>query len=293
MNDATVSGPPSLLRMMQLREQCYDGSFLMWWLGQSGYAIRYRDEMAVLDPYLSDSLTVKYAKTDKPHVRMKPIFIEPNYLAQSLITVVAASHHHTDHLDPDTLRPMTDRLGGWNVELPIIAPEAWRSLTAERAGVEPSKIIGIDEGGSVKVGPFEFIAVPAAHETIERDEAGRCKFLGYVVRFGKWTVYHSGDTVLYDGMVERLRPFDIDAALLPINGRAPERRVAGNLWGREAAQLAKDIGAKLVIPCHYDMFEFNTADPADEFIPTCEEIDQPYRVLQLGQRFSSDEIPSR
>ena len=66
---------------------------------------------------------------------------------------------------------------------------------------------------------------------------------------------------------------------------------AGNLDGREAAGLAKAIGARLVIPCHYDMFEFNTADPADEFIPECERIGQPYRVLQLGERFSSTEIP--
>ena len=62
--------------------------------------------------------------------------------------------------------------------------------------------------------------------------------------------------------------------------------------GREAAQLAKDIGARIVIPCHYDMFEFNTADPADEFIPECRRLGQPYRVLQQGERFSSTEIPA-
>jgi L-ascorbate metabolism protein UlaG (beta-lactamase superfamily) len=66
-------------------------------------------------------------------------------------------------------------------------------------------------------------------------------------------------------MAERLRRFKIDIALLPINGRAPERRVAGNLNDFEAAHLAHDIGAQLVIPCHYEMFEFNTASP-DAFI---------------------------
>jgi L-ascorbate metabolism protein UlaG (beta-lactamase superfamily) len=93
-------------------------------------------------------------------------------------------------------------------------------------------------------------------------------------------------------MVEHLRPYNIDVALLPINGRAPERRVAGNLSGAEAARLAKDVGAKVVIPCHYDMFEFNTADPNDEFIPECERIGQAYRVLRQGERFSSTEVPS-
>jgi len=287
----TNEPPVQALRMAYLREQVYDGSFLLWWLGQSGFGIRYRDEMIVVDPYLSDCLTHKYAKTDKPHVRMKPIFIEPVWLAQSLITVITASHHHTDHLDPGTLRPIMAKFQEWKHVLPFVVPEAWRSLAAERAGVPASNIIGLDDGTSTRTGSFEIVGVPAAHEAIDRDDAGQCQYLGYVIRFGKWSVYHSGDTVLYDGMVDRLGPFNIDLALLPINGRAPERRVAGNLNGREAAQLAKDIGAKLVIPCHYDMFEFNTADPADEFIPECQRLGQPYRVLQQGERFSSTEIP--
>ena len=83
-------------------------------------------------------------------------------------------------------------------------------------------------------------------------------------------------------MAKRLRGFEVDVALLPINGRLPERRVSGNLWGREAAQLARDIGARLVVPCHYDMFEFNTESP-DEFVATCKQLEQPYRVLRCGE----------
>ena len=75
----------------------------------------------------------------------------------------------------------------------------------------------------------------------------------------------------------------IDLALHPINGNKPERRVAGNLFGDEAAQLAKDIGAGLVLPHHYDLFEFNTASP-ELFVHTCESLGQPYRVPKLGER---------
>jgi L-ascorbate metabolism protein UlaG (beta-lactamase superfamily) len=117
-----------------------------------------------------------------------------------------------------------------------------------------------------------------------QDETGRSKHLGYVIEFGPWTIYHSGDTVRYDGMVDTLRKWTIAVALLPINGRSPERRVAGNLTGAEAAQLAKDIGAEVVIPCHFDMFEFNTASPA-EFRRTAE-TRQHYCVLQNGQRWN-------
>jgi L-ascorbate metabolism protein UlaG (beta-lactamase superfamily) len=112
------------------------------------------------------------------------------------------------------------------------------------------------------------------------------EYHGYVVEFGDWTIYHSGDTLLYDGMAERLREFRIDAALLPINGRAPERRVAGNLNAREAAQLGRDIGARTVIPCHYEMFTFNTADPA-EFAEAARAAGQPCHILRCGERWDS------
>ena len=71
-------------------------------------------------------------------------------------------------------------------------------------------------------------------------------------------------------------------ALLPINGTLPQRRVTGNLWGREAAWLAKEIGAGLAIPCHFDMFEFNTESPA-EFIAHCEALTQPHGILRNGE----------
>jgi L-ascorbate metabolism protein UlaG (beta-lactamase superfamily) len=216
--------------------------------------------------------------------------VDPKRLAR--INVVTASHGHTDHLDAETLRAIrrADRESGGEQWNPLfVAPRAIKNLAEERWGGDVDVLI--DDHETHSWGELRVWAIASAHETVERDEHGWCRYLGYLFKFGPFTIYHSGDTMLYAGLVERLRG-NVDIALLPINGRAPERRVAGNLNGREAAQLAKDIGAKIVIPCHYDMFEFNTADPADEFVPDCERIGQPYRVLQQGERFSSTEIPA-
>jgi L-ascorbate metabolism protein UlaG (beta-lactamase superfamily) len=60
--------------------------------------------------------------------------------------------------------------------------------------------------------------------------------------------------------------------------------VAGNLTGFEAANLAHDIGAEVVIPCHYEMFEFNTARP-DAFIRYCRDLNQICHVLKAGECF--------
>jgi L-ascorbate metabolism protein UlaG (beta-lactamase superfamily) len=87
-------------------------------------------------------------------------------------------------------------------------------------------------------------------------------------------------------MAAWLKRWKIEVGLLPINGRDVQRRVAGNLWGSEAAQLAKDLSMRLAVPCHYDMFAFNTADPS-EFEATCRALGQPFCTLRMGQSWSS------
>ena len=63
-----------------------------------------RVPLLLLDPYLSDSLTDKYAQTDKPHAGMTERVVAPERL--NFIDVATSSHNHTDHLDPDTLGPL-------------------------------------------------------------------------------------------------------------------------------------------------------------------------------------------
>ncbi|MCB9939645.1 MAG: MBL fold metallo-hydrolase [Planctomycetaceae bacterium] len=266
-----------------------DDGLRLWWLGQSGFLVQWKKKHLLFDPYLSDSLTKKYATTDKPHVRMTELVIDPARL--DFIDVVTSSHNHTDHLDGETLVSLLQV----NPDAKLVVPAANLQFAAERIESQApevlevsevyQRLIPIDDGHTIEASSFKISAVPAAHETIERDEQNHCRFLGYIVEFGNWTIYHSGDTMRYEGMANRLRSWKIDIAILPINGRAPERRVAGNLWGREAAQLGKDIFAGIVIPCHYDMFEFNTASP-DEFVEECKRISQPFRVLKCGERFT-------
>lgn len=260
-----------------------DGSFRLWWLGQSGFLLQWQGVHVLLDSYLSDSLTKKYSQTDKPHVRMTELVVHPAQL--SFVDVVTSSHNHTDHLDAETLRPI---LAG-NPRSKLLIAESNRAFVAERLGIDSAIPIGVDDGTTVEVSGIRFSGVASAHETVERDELGRARFLGYALQFGDWVVYHSGDTIRYPEMAEKLRPFGVHIALLPINGRAPERRVAGNLSGREAAQLAKDIGARMVIPCHFEMFEFNTASP-DEFVTECRRLGQPCQVLRCGERWDSTAV---
>lgn len=252
--------------------------FCLWWLGQSGYLLQWKGKRVLIDPYLSDSLTKKYAGTNKPHTRMSERVIDPALLQN--ISVVTSSHNHTDHLDAATLLPVLEN----NPGIQFIIPEANRNFVADRVQCDKNFPVGLNDGQKITINEFTFHGIPAKHNEIERDENGCCRFMGYVIQFGGFSIYHSGDTLWFDELVDLLAPCKIDLALLPINGNLPERKVAGNLDGREAALLAKAIHANCVIPCHYDMFLFNTAD-VQVFEAEAKKIQQPYRVLSGGEMY--------
>lgn len=256
------------------------GKLHLWWLGQSGFLIQWLGHHLLIDPYLSDSLTKKYARTDKPHVRMTERVIAPEQL--DFVDVVTSSHNHTDHLDGETLIPLLKA----NPDLTVLVARANVDFAADRLQVTPERLTSIRvHEGPITIASFSFQAIPSAHETLEQDENGDHKYIGLIIQVGGRTIYHSGDAIPYEGLVETLKSWKIDIAILPINGRDPARGVAGNFTGQEAAELGKAIGTGMVIPCHYEMFEFNTASPQG-FVDAAVSLRQPYRLLKCGERLS-------
>lgn len=255
----------------------HEKAFDIWWLGQSGFLLQWNGKCVLFDPYLSDALTKKYASTNKPHVRMSERVIDPRML--DCIDIVTSSHNHTDHLDAETLIPIFEN----NRDIVFIIPEANRDFVAERTKCHRTFPKGLNDGETFSHKGFTFHGIPAAHNELERDSAGRCKFMGFVVQFGSYSVYHSGDTLWFEGLEKILAPFRVDVAFLPINGNDPSRGVAGNLNAQEAAELGKAIGARYVIPHHYHMFEFNTVEPS-VFVDQAKRVEQAYVVLQGGEK---------
>ena len=274
-----------LLEQVRLYENDAE-NFHIWWLGQSGYLLLWQGKRVLIDPYLSDSLTRKYADTKKPHVRMSEKVMEPELLND--ISIVSSSHNHTDHLDAETLAPIIRN----NPAITFIIPEANRKFVADRVQCDVSFPVGLNEGKHFSKDGFTFHGLPAAHNALDKNEKGECLYMGYIIQFGKWTIYHSGDTLWYNGLEDILRPYNIHLALLPINGNDPTRGVAGNLNIQEAAALAKAANIQHVIPCHYDMFTFNTAN-ALHFAKEAEAIDQAYTLLPIGGHWSSEALSFR
>jgi len=237
------------------RTNLVDGRLRLWWLGQSGFLLQCDGIRLLIDPYLSDSLATKYAGTSTPHERMTERPVEPSQLSN--IHCVCVTHHHTDHADPWTLDPLLQN----NPWAALILPAASQAYITGRLATRPNGLIAMDAEDSFAGAGFSVLAIPAAHENIELDEAGRCRYLGYLIRLGSCHIFHSGDTVWDEQVLKAVSPHEIDLALLPINGRG--KGVAGNLDAAEAAEMARRIGAGWTIPCHYGMFAFNSGSVED------------------------------
>jgi len=278
MKPAFLKGEELLVDIESARRD-KSNTLYTWWLGQSGFLVMSAGKTVLFDPYLSDSLTRKYAPTDKPHTRITELVLDPGTLEG--IDIVTSSHNHTDHLDKETLIALVQA----NPELDFVIPEANRAFIADRLERDPSLPIGLNDGLSTTVKGVTFHGIASAHDELKTNEKGEHHFMGFVIELGPWKIYHSGDTRLYHGLVSRLKPFNLDLAFLPINGYKPERRVAGNLNSEEAAQLADECSIKTVVPHHYDLFEFNTADPVD-FEKACQFRNVNHHVLQNGQRLT-------
>ena len=232
----------------------------LYWLGQAGFVVEIGGWRIVIDPYLSDTLEAKYARTPYSHKRMAPAPATPEELGG--IDLVLCTHHHTDHMDPGTLAPLARRLPG----LRFVVPAASAALARERTEASDDRLVLMDAGETISPLPGITVrALRAAHEKIERDEAGRCRFLGYAVATRGASIFHSGDCTPYEGQVEDLAQAAPDLALLPVNGRSATLRqagFAGNFSIAEALALCGGAGVRSMIAHHYGMFSFNTVDPA-------------------------------
>lgn len=220
------------------------------WLGQAGFRIEIEGATVVVDPWGS------------PHeLRLIP---PPAAPAVEGIDWLLVTHEHLDHLDLPFLPSLIEGSPGARVLVP-------GPLAPMLEGVVPGdRIVPVLPGDVLDLDGIEVHVIPAIHGVTMDDAYGDGsslgegpRFVGYVL--GTTTrIYHAGDTIVTDLVVASLEPLEIDVALLPINGRDPEREargIVGNMDAAEAVEMAVSIGVSRLVPLHWDGFAGNTVDP--------------------------------
>jgi len=263
----SAASPLEQLRQSDLA----DGQVGLLWLGQSGFALRMGGATVLVDPFLS------------PHPdRRFPPLLQP--ADAQAVDVVACTHEHWDHLDPDSLPALCAASPRSRVVVPAPIVEM-----VTRLGIAPERVLGMQPDRSVSVAGITIHAIPACHGVHPADaytfgqelSHGLYRYLGYVFEGGGTSVYHAGDTIRYEDLAPRLRELKVDLCLVPINGRDRDREargIVGNLGSVDAAELAIEAGADVVVPMHYDMFAANLGYP-DQLVAALQRLDSSVTVV--------------
>ena len=207
---------------------------MLTWLGQAGYKIETKETTLLIDPYFSDSASSVACHRKQP-VDSSVWDIDPD--------IILITHDHIDLNDKETL----NRFINENTERTVLSPKSVRKSLLGYKGKH--NLVEVSNGVVWTCNDVTVTTVSAKHS----DEFA----VGFIIECEGKRIYHTGDTLYCPPMLKNIR--DIDAVILPINGRG------NNMNAADAGKFASEIGAKLAIPMHFgmlddidpDIFEYN------------------------------------
>jgi L-ascorbate metabolism protein UlaG (beta-lactamase superfamily) len=189
-------------------------------LGQSCFELSDGDTRVLTDPFLSGN----------PVAAVGPDDVDPTH--------IFLTHGHQDHYGD--IVDIAKRTGAQVVAVVELAGELGEQ------GVE--NVSDPNIGGTVS---FEdaglWVRLTPAWHTSTTPNGLVCTPTGMVIGIGGKVVYHLGDTGLFSDLQLPGQRDEIDVALMCIGGHYTMDR-------HDAVAAAKLVGAKQVIPCHYNTF---------------------------------------
>ena len=226
--------PKSGRALIEEIERTISATPALWWLGGNAFIFRFATITFYIDPRGAGPI-------DPAEVRHADLILATGC-----------------DLDAGAVREMLESSRRAKVVLPKSVAE-----TAHEAGIAYDRMTTTN--ADLRIEFFKdsmygrVYAVPSARPGLHWSADEGYPHLGYLIRFGRWTVYHSGNCAVYDTLADRLRPFNVSVALLPVGG--------ANFSAGAAAQLASDIGASWIVP-----------------MPACSEDENDFVAHMLGHR---------
>jgi L-ascorbate metabolism protein UlaG (beta-lactamase superfamily) len=186
-------------------------------LGHACFTLSDGDTTVLIDPFLTGNPKAAIAADDVA------------------ATTILLTHGHADHIGDSV--SVAKRTGA-----PVVAIVELANEVGE-AGVD---VFDPNLGGTVKFDWGWVKLVPAWHTSTTPNGTVNTP-AGLLINFGDTVVYHLGDTCLFSDLQLVGKRSPIDIALMCIGGHYTMDRV-------DAVDAAGLVGAKTVIPCHYNTF---------------------------------------
>jgi L-ascorbate metabolism protein UlaG (beta-lactamase superfamily) len=227
------------------------GELGVTFIGHSSFLLQIGGKNILVDPNFARWIFV-LKRLRRPGLKLREL---------PAIDAVLVSHAHFDHLHRPSLRAIASFTRRKTGKRPaIILPRHVRDLVSD---LGYGRIIELDWWQSFQLGNVEITHVPSRHwgARIVRDT--HRGYGGYVLRSGKQSIYHAGDTAYFDGfreIGERLKP---QVALLPIGAYHPDSFRRVHTSPEDAVQAFLDLGARWMVPMHYGTFRLSY-EPVEE-----------------------------
>ena len=195
---------------------------------------------------------------DPGNIQYEESFIKDEW---ANIDILLVTHKHKDHCHIDAIREI------------IKNPKTVFYTTQEVADAYPEISPQIVKAGDVlNIDNIKIEVVKAVHGYIPlfKDKTKAIKEnVGYIIDDGFSRIYQTSDTICFGN------DYKCDVILIPFVGHG----VVMGPW--DAALFAKETGAKLVIPIHYD----NPLHPGDigQFEKELEGQEMNYKILSIGE----------
>ncbi|AEI41120.1 metal-dependent hydrolase [Paenibacillus mucilaginosus] len=195
----------------------------VWYHGHSCVQLTHGGHSLIIDPFISGN---GLAVTRPEDVKVDHILL---------------THAHADHiLDTVPIAKANDATVVATFEL--VAYMGWQGL----------KTFAMNIGGRTSLGYADVEMTPALHSSgIVLEEEKKIIYGGmpggFVIKWAGFTIYHSGDTSLFSEMKLIGERHSIDLAFLPIGD-------VFTMGPEDAATAAAWLGAKSVVPLHFDTF---------------------------------------
>jgi L-ascorbate 6-phosphate lactonase len=209
----------------------------IWSLGGPGVALKTRKALIYLDLFTGPSPSPEITKA---------IVNILNPLDIRQVDAVLCTHHDPDHCDRTSLQPIHD-----NTEALFIGPCSCKKLFVEW-GFSTDRIVELAPHDGFWLQDLKIRAMPC-NDYFDPDG------ITYLIQADNVTIFEGGDTLYFAGFREIGEKYDVDIALLNFARNPPDQ--VYYLSAAQVARAAEELGARIVLPKHWDLWAEFEDDP--------------------------------
>lgn len=228
-----------------------DGQMGVTFVGHATFFLQVGGENVMVDPNFARWLFV-LKRLRKPGVRIQDL---------PPIDLVLITHAHFDHLHRPSLRALVRQTKRHRGSAPtIVVPEHVFDLVSDLGFRD---VVELNWWSSFRHRDLTITHVPSRHWGARILRDAHRGYGGYVLRAGRHSVYHAGDTAYFSGFREigmRLAP---QLALLPIGAYNPPSFRNVHASPADATRAFLDLKSRWMIPMHYGTFRLSH-EPMEE-----------------------------